>query len=287
MDFNDKISRSSLHVEVADRVREMIFDGTLAPGARIDELDLSAKLGTSRTPLREALKVLANEGLVRLAPGRGAFVSEMTGPEVDALFPVLAMLEGRCAAEAVRRVTAAEASALDEIQQRMERHAAVGDLDGFHTDTDQFHHLLLTVAGNPWLAKVTADLRNFLRLARCQSRFCDSRLLQSLAEHRTLMRSLDRRDPDSAEQIMTHHLIAQQRVWRQWRASVTAQGEGQGSGGAAQPTSGPATGAVTSPVTSPAVSPATGPAASQASTPATPPIANATGVPTDSESVGV
>ena len=205
------------------------------------------------------------------------------------------MLEGRCAAEAVRRVTAAEASALDEIQQRMERHAAVGDLDGFHTDTDQFHHLLLTVAGNPWLAKVTADLRNFLRLARCQSRFCDSRLLQSLAEHRTLMRSLDRRDPDSAEQIMTHHLIAQQRAWRQWRASVTAQGEGQGSGGAAQPTSGPATGAVTSAVTSaatnpatgPAVSPATGPAASPASTPATPPIANATGVPTDSESVGV
>lgn len=220
MDFNDKISRSSLHVEVADRVREMIFEGTLAPGIRIDELDLSAKLGTSRTPLREALKVLANEGLVRLAPGRGAFVSEMTGPEVDSLFPVLAMLEGRGAAEAIRRITPDEVSSLDEIQQRMERHSTEGRLEAFHADTDQFHQLLLTIAGNPWLTKVTSDLRNFLRLARSQSRFCDGRQLQALAEHRTLMRSIDRRDCDSAEQIMNHHLIAQQRAWRQWQSTA-------------------------------------------------------------------
>ena len=108
MDLNDKIARASLHVEVADRVRDMIFDRTLPPGHRIDELDLSAKLGTSRTPLREALKVLANEGLVRLAPGRGAYVTELSAQEVDSLFPVLAMLEGRCAAEAVRRQTATD-----------------------------------------------------------------------------------------------------------------------------------------------------------------------------------
>ena len=104
MEFNDRIARASLHVEVADRVREMIFDRTLAPGLRIDELDLSARLGTSRTPLREALKVLANEGLVRLAPGRGAYVTELSAPEVESLFPVLAMLEARCAGEAVRRL---------------------------------------------------------------------------------------------------------------------------------------------------------------------------------------
>ena len=220
MDFNDKISRSSLHVEVADRVREMIFEGTLAPGLRINELDLSAKLGTSRTPLREALKVLANEGVVRLAPGRGAYVSEMTGPEVDSLFPVLAMLEGRCAAEAIRRIAGTDVAALDAIQQRMEKHAQAGDHAGFNADTDQFHQLLVTIAGNPWLAKVTTDLRSFLRLARSQTRFCDSRLLQALAEHRTLMRSIDRRDCDSAEQIMNHHLLAQQRAWRQWQASA-------------------------------------------------------------------
>ena len=94
MDLNDRISRSSLHIEVADRVRDMIFDRSLPPGYRIDELDLSAKLGTSRTPLREALKVLANEGLVRLAPGRGAYVTELSPQEVDSLFPALALLEG-------------------------------------------------------------------------------------------------------------------------------------------------------------------------------------------------
>ncbi|MET0507189.1 MAG: GntR family transcriptional regulator [Burkholderiaceae bacterium] len=233
MDFNDKIARASLHVEVADRVREMIFDGTLSAGFRIDELDLSAKLGTSRTPLREALKVLANEGLVRLAPGRGAFVSELIGPEVDSLFPVLALLEGRCVAEAVQRIERAEVARLDGIQQRMERHAAAGDAVAFDAATDEFHQALHAVAGNPWLEKVTGELRSFLRLARGQSHFADGRLLQTLAEHRTLLRSIDRGDGDGAEQVMNHHLFAQQRAWRQWLAASNLHPESATPGGRA------------------------------------------------------
>ena len=166
MDLNDRISRSSLHIEVADRVREMIFDRTLPAGYRIDELDLSAKLGTSRTPLREALKVLANEGLVRLAPGRGAFVTELSAQEVDSLFPVLALLEARCAGEAVRRQTPADVRRLEAIHQRMEDHVAAGDGDAYHQATDELHHLLHTIAGNPWLLRAASDLRRFLRLAR-------------------------------------------------------------------------------------------------------------------------
>ena len=270
MDFNDKISRASLHVEVADRVREMIFEGTLAPGIRIDELDLSAKLGTSRTPLREALKVLANERLVRLAPGRGAFVSEMTGPEVDSLFPVLAMLEGRAAAEAIRRLTPAEVASLDEIQQRMEKHATEGRLDAFHADTDQFHQLLLTIAGNPWLTRVTSDLRNFLRLARSQTRFCDARMLPSLAEHRTLMRSIDRRDSDSVEQIMNHHLMAQQRAWRQWQSTAARPAAERPAGEQLALTDGLGAPAMTSPaVTPPALMPTTVVTSTASTTPAT------------------
>jgi DNA-binding GntR family transcriptional regulator len=261
MDFNDKIARASLHVEVADRVREMIFEGTLPPGYRIDELDLSAKLGTSRTPLREALKVLANEGLVRLAPGRGAFVSELTGPEVDSLFPVLALLEGRSAAEAVRRIEPTEIGRLDSIQQRMERHAASGEPRAFDAATDEFHQALIEVTGNPWLEKVTGELRNFLRLARSQSHFSDGRLMQTLAEHRTLMRNIDRRDADSAEQVMNHHLLAQQRAWRQWLANQrAAAGEAQPASTTSATAATPATAAARVPTTS---------------------------VPSDSESVGV
>ena len=95
MDANYKISRSSLHVEVTDRLREMIYERSLPPGERIDELGLSARLGTSRTPLREALKVLAHEGLVRLVPGRGAFVIELSANEAESLFPVLGLLQSR------------------------------------------------------------------------------------------------------------------------------------------------------------------------------------------------
>lgn len=214
MDFNDKIARASLHIEVADRVRDMIFDGSLPPGVRIDELDLCAKLGTSRTPLREALKVLANDGLVRLAPGRGAFVTELAPQEVDSLFPVLAMLEGRCAAEAVRRQTATDVRKLSGIHHKMEEHVAAGDVDAYHQATDQLHRMLHTIAANPWLLRATTDLRRFLRLARGTSQRSDGRLLNSLAEHRTLMKTIARGDAESAEQIMHHHLLAQQKAWR-------------------------------------------------------------------------
>ncbi len=214
MDFNDRISRSSLHIEVADRVRDKIFDRSLPPGYRIDELDLSAKLGTSRTPLREALKVLANEGLVRLAPGRGAYVTELSPQEVDSLFPVLALLEARCAGEAVRRQTPADVRRLESIHQKMEAHVAAADTEAYHRATDDLHHLLHTIAGNPWLLRATSDLRRFLRLARGMTQHSDGRLLHSLAEHRTLMKNIARGDADSAEQVMQHHLLAQQKAWR-------------------------------------------------------------------------
>jgi DNA-binding GntR family transcriptional regulator len=231
MDFNDKIFRSSLHIEVADRVRDMIFDRSLPPGYRIDELDLSAKLGTSRTPLREALKVLANEGLVRLAPGRGAFVTELSPQEIDSLFPVLALLEARCTAEAVRRQTASDVRRLNAIHQRMEAHVAAAEVEAYHQATDELHHQLHLVAGNPWLLRATSDLRRFLRLARGMTQHSDARLLPSLAEHRTLMRAIGRGDADGAEQVMHHHLLAQQKAWRlavasQQRESAAAEAAG-------------------------------------------------------------
>jgi len=214
MDVNDRIARASLHVEVADRVREMIFDRTLAPGLRIDELDLSARLGTSRTPLREALKVLANEGLVRLAPGRGAYVTELSASEVESLFPVLAMLESRCAGEAVRRLGPIDRRRLEALHQAMEQQAAKGDAEGYHRLADELHALLHEASGNPWLQRATTDLRRFLRLARGMSGQAGNRLLQSLAEHRTLMKAIAREDAEAAEQVMHHHLLAQQKAWR-------------------------------------------------------------------------
>ena len=175
MDANYKISRSSLHVEVTDRLREMIYERSLPPGERIDELGLSARLGTSRTPLREALKVLAHEGLVRLVPGRGAFVIELSAGEAESLFPVLGLLQSRCAAEAVRRQTPEDIAALDTLLASLENAVTGNRLTDYYRAVDGFHERLQAMAANPWLTRSITDLGRFLQMVRT---------LQAMAQQR-------------------------------------------------------------------------------------------------------
>ncbi len=289
MDTNDKIARASLHIEVADRVRDMIYDRSLPPGHRIDELDLSAKLGTSRTPLREALKVLANEGLVRLAPGRGAYVTEMTAAEVDALFPVLALIEGRATSEAVRRLNLADGRRLNALHQKMEDRCAAGDIGGFHQATDDLHRQLLAIASNPWLMRIQQDLHRFLKLARSRMPVNQNRILQTLAEHRTLIKAITRNDPEGAEQVMQHHVLAQQRHFRQTLVQLQAAEAERVANQAAQSSSGePAR----QPLATPAAATAGNAPAVAAAGPANAPLATApTSAVTDGrapiESIGV
>ena len=214
MDANYKISRSSLHVEVTDRLREMIYERSLPPGERIDELGLSARLGTSRTPLREALKVLAHEGLVRLVPGRGAFVIELSASEAESLFPVLGLLQSRCAAEAVRRQTPEDIAALDTLLASLENAVTGNRLADYYRAVDGFHERLQTMAANPWLTRSITDLGRFLQMVRTLMPLPENRLRQSMAEYRTLMKAIHRGDADAAEQIVYLQAMAQQRAWR-------------------------------------------------------------------------
>ena len=224
MDANYKISRSSLHVEVTDRLREMIYERSLPPGERIDELGLSARLGTSRTPLREALKVLAHEGLVRLVPGRGAFVIELSASEAESLFPVLGLLQSRCAAEAVRRQTPEDIAALDTLLASLENAVTGNRLTDYYRAVDGFHERLQAMASNPWLTRSITDLGRFLQMVRTLMPLPENRLRQSMAEYRTLMKAIHRGDADAAEQIVYLQAMAQQRAWRmlQQQAQETA-----------------------------------------------------------------
>ena len=224
MDANYKISRSSLHVEVTDRLREMIYERSLPPGERIDELGLSARLGTSRTPLREALKVLAHEGLVRLVPGRGAFVIELSASEAESLFPVLGLLQSRCAAEAVRRQTPEDIAALDTLLASLENAVTGNRLADYYRAVDGFHERLQAMAANPWLTRSITDLGRFLQMVRTLMPLPENRLRQSMAEYRTLMKAIHRGDADAAEQIVYLQAMAQQRAWRmlQQQAQETA-----------------------------------------------------------------
>src|SRR5881628_3727510 len=130
---------ASLHEEVAARLRSMVFERQLAPGQWIDELALAQAWHISRTPLREALKVLAAEGLVTPVPRRGCRVTELSEDDADELFPVMALLEGRCAFEAASKATPADVRALRKLHDALEKHAAARNIDGYYRANHAFH----------------------------------------------------------------------------------------------------------------------------------------------------
>ena len=200
---------TSLHDGVAARLRELVFQHALAPGLIIDELALAARWQISRTPLREALKVLAAEGLVELVPRRGARVVALTDADAEQLFPVMAMLEGRCALEATRRASVDDLTQLQALHDRLERAAVAADMDGYYRANHDFHSLVQSIAANRWLDRATGDLRRFMRLWRGRQLQLPGRINASLNEHRVLMDAMQQHDADRAERAMHDHLMAQ------------------------------------------------------------------------------
>lgn len=199
----------SLHDQVAERVRALIFDRQIAPGAFIDENVLAEQWQISRTPLREALKVLAAEGLVELVPRRGCRVIEITETDADELFPIMALLEGRCAFEATQHMSDADLRELQRMHDELERTAAAHDVDGYYQANHVFHRFVQRVANNRWLDRVTADLRKFVRMLRGRQLVFPGRIEASINEHRVLIAAMLARDGVRAERAMHDHLLAQ------------------------------------------------------------------------------
>jgi DNA-binding GntR family transcriptional regulator len=200
---------TSLHDAVAARLRAMVFERQLGPGQWVDEKALAAAWQISRTPLREALKVLAAEGLVELVPQRGCRVVELTDTDALQLFPVMALLEGRCAHEAALRADDAALASLQALHDELERHAAAGDRDAYYRANHAFHSRVQALAANRWLDRATGDLRRFMRLWRGRQLALPGRIAQSIAEHRVLLAALRARDAAAAERAMQAHLMAQ------------------------------------------------------------------------------
>ena len=200
---------SSLHEEVATRLRNMVFERQPAPGQWIDELALAREWQISRTPLREALKVLASEGLVVPVPRQGCKVAEMSEDDADQLLPVMALLEGRCAYEAVRRAGEADIRRLQVLHEQLEKHAAAKNIDGYYRANHEFHSAVQAMAGNRWLDRATGDLRRFVRLLRGRQLHWPGRIEASINEHRVLLDAIVQRDAVRAERAMHDHLMAQ------------------------------------------------------------------------------
>jgi DNA-binding GntR family transcriptional regulator len=197
------LSRRALYEDVADRLRSQIFARELEPGSWIDEMKLSADYGISRTPLREALKVLAVEGLVTMKPRRGAYVAEMSRDDVAQIYHLLALLESDAAGEVARRASDAQLEHLRALHERLEKQARQRDV--FFDANEQFHMALLDIAGNRWRTQIVTDLRKVMKLNRHHSLFRQGRIAGSLAEHRALMAALQARSGAKAKTLMREH----------------------------------------------------------------------------------
>jgi DNA-binding GntR family transcriptional regulator len=204
----NRIAQTALYQEVAERLRQRIFAHELPPGTWIDEQALAVDYGISRTPLREALKVLASEGLVTLKPRRGCYVTEISEKDLDDIFPLMGMLEGRCALEAASRAKPEDILKLEAVHGELERFAQSNQVERYFEANQEFHRRIQEISGNRWLQQMIQDLRKVLKLTRMHSLTIEGRLQQSLIEHRVIMAAIKARDPKRAEQAMHEHLLA-------------------------------------------------------------------------------
>jgi DNA-binding GntR family transcriptional regulator len=202
-DESPLLSPRALYQQVAERLREQIFSRVLPPGSWIDEQKLAADYGISRTPLREALKVLEVEGLVTMKVRRGAYVTEVSVDDVRQVYHLLGLLEGDAAAEVAERASDGELRELRELHDALASRRR--DRDAFFAANELFHRRLLEIAGNRWRKHVVDDLRKVMKLSRHHSLFRQGRIDESLAEHEALMRALEARRPDDAARLTQEH----------------------------------------------------------------------------------
>jgi len=198
--------RRPLHEEAADRLRDMIVEGELAPGERIREQALCNRLGVSRTPLREAMKMLAAEGLVILQPNRGAVVSDPSPQDISDTFKVIGALEalaGECACERVKENDIAEIRVL---HYQMALHRTRGELREYFKLNQRIHEKLVELSGNRVLIETHRRLGGRIRRQRFVANRFGSRWEQAMQEHEQMLEALAARDGRRLAEVLRLHL---------------------------------------------------------------------------------
>lgn len=197
------LTPKALYVQVAEQLRQRIFQRELEPGSWIDELKIAEELGISRTPLREALKVLAAEGLVTMKVRRGAYVTEVSDKDLRDVYHLLALLESDAATVVARQANDAELAQLQALHDELA--GATGERERFFALNERFHMRILELADNRWRNQLVADLRKVMKLNRHHSLFKQGRIADSLAEHASIMAALRARDGQAAARAVQAH----------------------------------------------------------------------------------
>ncbi|MCK6451107.1 MAG: GntR family transcriptional regulator [Alphaproteobacteria bacterium] len=211
------IARRSLHDEVVTRVRDLIIEGALAPGTRIHEGQLCDKLAISRTPLREALKVLASEGLIELMPNRGAVVRKPTPPEVLDTLVVIGALEALAAEYACRNASETEIAELRAIHRRMLEFYARRDRLEYFKLNQSIHNAIVRLSGNRTLVATHDTLQARIKRVRFMGNDRAEQWQNSIAEHEEMIRALEARDPARLGAALRLHM---ENAWKRVRDAL-------------------------------------------------------------------
>ncbi len=201
------ISRATLHEEIVGRLRDMIFDGELAEDSRVPERQLCGQFGISRTPLREALKVLANEGLITLLPNRGARVSRLTPDQIDELFPVIGALEALSGELACLHISDEGVAEVRALHYQMALHHARGERAAYFRLNQEIHEKIMQHAANPTLLQVYRSLAGRIRRARYMANANRDRWDKAVVEHERMLDALERRDGAGLAALLRDHLL--------------------------------------------------------------------------------
>lgn len=200
------IPRAALHEQVAQRLRQMLVEGRIAPGAKLNERELSELLNVSRTPLREAIKMLAAEGLVELLPNRGAIALALTEADVLHTFEVMAGLEAQAGELAAQRITPQELAEIQALHFEMMAAYTRRDLSAYYSLNARIHDAINAAARNPVLTSVYRTVNARLQALRFRSNQDGEKWKRAVQEHETMVRALAARDAAGLRDVLLSHL---------------------------------------------------------------------------------
>ena len=201
------ISRRPLHYELVDRLRDMIIQGELEPGQKISEKALCDRFGVSRTPLREAIKILAADGFLDLTPHRGASVVKLSLKDFEEALPIMGALDAVAGELACQNATDAEIEELAALTDRMTERFKAGDLMGYYKLNSRIHELIMEMARNPTLTQTMRVLSERMRRARYELAMAPARWAQAVDEHQAMVKAIQNRKGVQLGRIMKVHVI--------------------------------------------------------------------------------
>jgi DNA-binding GntR family transcriptional regulator len=212
------IRRRSLHAELTERLRDLITAGELAPGEKISEKQLCEFFSVSRTPLREALKVLASEGLLTLRPNRGAVVTALTLAELEEVFPVMGALEALSGEIACKHITDEEVAEIRSLHERMVVHWRRSEMQPYFRLNQNIHEAILEATRNETLKTAYRAMSGRVMRARYIANMSPERWAQAVAEHEEILAALEARDGARLSQVLKAHLANKLATVRRWLA---------------------------------------------------------------------